>query len=360
MLAGLVILGVGNVADTRVGEAVRRQEGAAAHAGIDVALQLPHLLLGDVVRHHAAGGAFGGQLCEIPVGGILGDVVLLQYVDQLGEGRGDPHAVLILHALIPLEQHLLDDHGQIFLFSLVFSLAQIHEHGDEGSLSIGSQQGDHLILNGLNAAADLLPQTGLHQLRDLFRTGVRADGGHFRLHDLTDLLTADLHKGGQMGQGDRLAAVLVRGHLRHDLGGDIAGSGEAVGPLDEGTGDDGAVLQHILQVHQIAVVHVLGVIISVMEVDDALPVGFHDLLRQEDTLRDVAAYLAGHVVPLGGIHHRVLVGVFLLGLLVAALDQGEDLLVSSVGAADQRAGVAVGHIVFGHLKGAVGHDLVLH
>ena len=74
---------------------VRRQEGAAAHAGIDVALQLPHLLLGDVVRHHAAGGAFGGQLCEIPVGGILGDVVLLQYVDQLGEGRGDPNLSLI-------------------------------------------------------------------------------------------------------------------------------------------------------------------------------------------------------------------------------------------------------------------------
>ena len=38
VLAGLVVLGVGNVADTRIGEAVRRQEGAAAHAGIDVAL----------------------------------------------------------------------------------------------------------------------------------------------------------------------------------------------------------------------------------------------------------------------------------------------------------------------------------
>jgi len=85
-------------------------------------------------------------------------------------------------------------------------------------LSIGGQQRHHLILNGLNTAADLLPQTGLHQLRDLFRTGVRADGGHFRLHDLTNLLTADLHKGGQMGQGDGLAAILVGSHLCHDLG----------------------------------------------------------------------------------------------------------------------------------------------
>ena len=163
-----------------------------------------------------------------------------------------------------------------------------------------------------------------------------------------------------MGQGDGLAAILVGSHLCHDLGGDVAGGGEAVGPFDQGAGDDGAVLQHVLQVYQVAVVHVLGVIVGVVEVDDALPVGLHDLLGQQDPLCNVPAHLAGHVVPLGGIHHRVLVGVFLLGLLVAALDQGEDLLVSSVGAADQRAGVAVGHIVLGHLKGAVGHDLILH
>ena len=92
------------------------------------------------------------------------DVVLLQHVDQLGEGGGDPHAVLILHALIPLEQHLLDDHGQILLLPLVLGLVQIHEHGDEGSLSVGGQQRHHLILDGLYAAADLLPQAGLHQL----------------------------------------------------------------------------------------------------------------------------------------------------------------------------------------------------
>ena len=80
-----------------------------------------------------------------------------------------------------------------------------------------------------------------------------------------------------MGQRDGLAAVLVVSHLGHDLGGDVAGGGEAVGPLDQGAGDDGAVLQHILQVHQVAVVHMLGVIIRVMEVDDALIVGLHDV-----------------------------------------------------------------------------------
>ena len=133
-----------------------------------------------------------------------------------------------------------------------------------------------------------------------------------------------------------------------------------MGPLDQGAGDDGAVLQHVLQVYQVAVVHVLGVIVGVVEVDDALPVGLHDLLGQQDPLCNVPAHLAGHVVPLGGIHHRVLVGVLLLGLLIAALDEGENLLVGGIGAADQGTGIAVGHIVLSHLKGAVGHDLVLH
>ena len=360
MLPRLIVAGVGNVADAGVGKAVRSQEGAAAHAGVHVALEFLHFLFGDIVRHHAAGGASGGQFRQVPVGGILRDVVLLQHINQLGEGRGHPHAVLVFHALIALEQHFLDDHGQILLLLLVPCLIEVHEHGDEGGLSVGGQEGDYLILDGLDAPADLLPQAGFHQFIDFFLTGIRTDGGHFRLHDLPDFPAADLHKGCQMRQGDGLAAVLVGSHLCHNLGGDVAGSGEAVGPLNQRPGNDGAVLQHILQIHQIAVVHMLGIIVGVVEVDDALPVGFHNLLRQQDPLRDVPAHLAGHIVPLGGVHHRVLVGVFLLGLLVAALDEGEDLLVGGVGAANQRAGIAVGHIVLGDLIGAVGHDLVLH
>ena len=67
-----------------------------------VDLELEHLLLGDVVRHHALGGAAGGQLREVPVGGILVDVVLLEHVNELRERRRDPHALLVFHALIAL------------------------------------------------------------------------------------------------------------------------------------------------------------------------------------------------------------------------------------------------------------------
>ena len=133
-----------------------------------------------------------------------------------------------------------------------------------------------------------------------------------------------------------------------------------MGLFDHGAGDDGAVLQHVLQVHQVAVVHVLGEIVGVVEVDDALLVGLHDLPGQQQAVGDVPGHLAGHIVPLGGVHHGILVGVLLLGLLVVALDEGEDLVVGSVGLAHQGPGIAVGDVVLGHLKGTVGHDVVLH
>ena len=163
-----------------------------------------------------------------------------------------------------------------------------------------------------------------------------------------------------MGQADALTAVLVGGHLCNDLGGNVAGGGKAVGLFDIGAGDDRAVLQHILQVHQVAVVHVLGKVIAVMEVNNARLVSLHNILGQQNALGDVLRHLAGHIVPLHAVNGGVLVGVFLLDLLVVALNEGEDLVVCGVGLADQGAGVAVAHIAPGHFKGTLCHDLVLH
>lgn len=56
-----------------------------------------------------------------------------------------------------------------------------------------------------------------------------------------------------MGQADALP-ILV-GYLGDNLSGDIAGRGKAVGLLNPGLADNRAVLQHVLQVHQVAVVH---------------------------------------------------------------------------------------------------------
>ena len=73
-LVRIVVSGVCYVVPAVAG-AVWREEAAAAHARVHVAmarrfalgeLELLHFLLGNVVRHHALGGAAGGELREVP------------------------------------------------------------------------------------------------------------------------------------------------------------------------------------------------------------------------------------------------------------------------------------------------------
>ena len=367
-LARLIVSGSGHIVPAIAGT-VWGQEAAAAHAGVDVSvtrglplgeLVLPHLLFADIVGNHPLGSTLGGKPGQVPVRRPLPDVVFLQNVNELGEGGGDPHALLVLHALVALAQGLLNDHGEILLLLLALGFVEVHEHGDEGSLSVGGHQGDDLILDGLNAPAHFLPQAVLHHLGDGLLRGRNAESGHFPLHGLADLLPADLNEGGKMRQGNGLSAILVGCHLGDDLGGDVAGGGEGMGLLDQGAGDDGAVLQHVLQIHQIAVVHMLGIIVRVMEMDDAGLVGVHHFLGKQDTTGDVLADLARHVVPLDGVDGGVLVGVLLLDFLVIALDQAEDAVVRGVGLTQKAAGIAVGNIFLGHLESAVGHDGLFH
>ena len=367
-LPRLIILGIGDIIPAISGP-VRGQEGPAAHAGVHVAvtgglalgeLVLPHFLLADVVRHHPLGSALGRQPSQIPVGSPLGNIVLLQHVNELGEGRGDPHAAFVLHALVALAEHFLNDEGQVLLLLVVPGLVQIHEHGDERSLAVGGHQGDHLILDGLYAPADLVPKPLLHHTGNLLLTGSNAKDLHFLVHGPADLLPAHLHEGSQVGQADGLAAVLVGGHLRDDLGGNVTGGGEGMGLLDKGAGNNRAVLEHILQIDEVAVVHMLGIVIGVVEVDDARLVGGHNLLGQQDALGDVLGHLTGHVVPLNGVDRGVLVGVLLLHFLVVALDEAQDAAVGRIGLAQETAGIAVSNILLGHFKSAVGHDGLLH
>ena len=287
------------------------------------------------------------------------DVVLLEHVDELGERRGDPHAGLVLHALVALAERLLDDDGEVVLLLGRAGLVEVHEDRHERRLAVGGHEGDHLVLDGLHAAADLVAQALLHDGGDLHLGRVHAQLGQLALNARADLLARDVHEGRQVRERDGLAAVLAARHLGDDLRGDVAGGGEAVRLLDERTGDDGAVLQHVLEVHEVAVVHVLREVVGVVEVDDALVVGLHDLGGQQHALREVLGDLTGHVVALHGVHRGVLVGVLLLDLFVVALDEGEDLVVRGVLLALQTLQVAVDDVVAGHLELVQAHELVL-
>ena len=86
-----------------------------------------------------------------------------------------------------------------------------------------------------------------------------------------------------MSQGEGLSAVLVAGHLCHDLGGNVAGSKEAVRLLDHGLTDNCTVLEHILQIDQVAVMLLLRKIIGIVEMDDTGLMRAHNLFRKQDT-----------------------------------------------------------------------------
>ena len=133
-----------------------------------------------------------------------------------------------------------------------------------------------------------------------------------------------------------------------------------MGLFDIGAGDDRAVLQHILKVDQVAVVHVLGKVIGIVEVDQAFLMCLHDLWVQQQTGGQVLGDLTGHIVALHAVHGGVLVGVLLLDLFVLALDQAQDALVGGVGLPLQALHIAVGDIVPGHIVGLDVHELVLH
>ena len=92
-------------------------------------------------------------------------------------------------------------------------------------------------------------------------------------------------------------------------------------------GDDGAVLQHVLQINQIAVMFLLSVIIGVMKMDDTFLVRLYNVLRQKNAGRQILADSTGHVIALCTVDHRILIGIFLLHQLIALLDQRQNALI---------------------------------
>ena len=71
--------------------------------------------------------------------------------------------------------------------------------------------------------------------------------------------------------------------------------------------DDGAVLQHVFQIDEVAVVFFLGKIVGIVEMDNAFVMGFHDVFGKEKTFCQILGNLACHIVSLGGVDDRVFV-----------------------------------------------------
>ena len=358
LIESAVVLGFAVLVD------VRGQEGSATHASVAMSfavlvdLVFEHDFFGNVVGNHALCGAFSRQHGEVVVGSVLVNVVLFEHVNEFGERRRDPHAFLVLYALMPLTENFLDDHSEVVLFRFVLGFVEVHEHGDERCLTVGGKQRYDLILYSLYASADLVAQTLFGDFGDFVLADFHAERFDFGCDFASDLITADLHEGREVRQRNRLSAVLVGRYLRDYLRGDIASRGKTMRALYHGAGDYRAVLQHILEVHEVAVVHMLSVVVRVVEVDYALVVRVDDLFGEKYAVGKISADFARDIVALGRVHDRILVGIFLLRFLIVALDKTEDLVVGRVRLADELTGVAVGNVRLCNFVSAVRHDLV--
>ncbi len=162
-----------------------------------------------------------------------------------------------------------------------------------------------------------------------------------------------------MRKRKRLAAVLVGSHLCDNLRCYIAGSEEAVRLLDHGLADDRAVLQHILQIDQVAVVLLLRVIIRIVEVNDALFMRADNIFRKEDSLGQILGDLAGHIITLRRIDDRILIGILLLYLFVLLIDERKYPVVRRVRFPGQLSLVAVTDILLRDFVAAHLHDPLL-
>ncbi|OPZ17877.1 MAG: hypothetical protein BWZ04_02767 [Firmicutes bacterium ADurb.BinA205] len=133
-----------------------------------------------------------------------------------------------------------------------------------------------------------------------------------------------------MCKADGLSAVLIRGDLCNDLRCDIAGSRKAVRLLNHSTGYHCAVLKHILQIHQTAIVHRLCDVVQIVYMNDPVIMGGDHILRKQESAANVSADLSRHIVTERAVDDRVLVGVLLFCLLVVAFEQAQDLAVCGV------------------------------
>ena len=281
--------------------------------------------------------------------------MLIQHIDQLGEGGGDIDACLVFDALQALAEDLLHDAGVLLQIGVV--LPEIEEQGDEGGLSVGGHQGVDLVLDGLYTGLQLIPDPVIHQT---FKRGLIHLSGALIEDVLAELLAAAAQILAQMAHVHTLAAVLVGGHTGDDLGGDGTGHLEALGAFNELAIHYSAVVQHIADIDQAAVEDGLDKVVCVVEVDRSLVVGLGDVLGQQDAPGQVPAHLAGDIVPLGGGDHGVLVGVLLSQLFVLVAEQGEDGLVGGVGLAHQGPVIAVDDVGLGQVELVLRYKPLLH
>ena len=134
-----------------------------------------------------------------------------------------------------------------------------------------------------------------------------------------------------MCKGNGLSAILRTCHLSNDLSCDIASRRKRVWLFDHDVADNCAILQHIFQIDQIAIMKgILAEVVNIMEVDNAIIVSLDNIRRKQHSLADILAFNTGHIVTLSCNQHCVFIGVFIVPVFAFTIQQLNDGIVSRV------------------------------
>ena len=133
-----------------------------------------------------------------------------------------------------------------------------------------------------------------------------------------------------------------------------------MGLIDKGLADHRTVLQHILQIHEIAVVHVLCKVIRIVEMDQSLLICLNDFFRKKKSSCQVLADLTRHIITLYAVDDRVLVGILLHHFLIITLDKRKNSVIRGIAFSHQRSCITIFNIASGHIKCTLSHDLIFH
>ena len=182
----------------------------------------------------------------------------------------------------------------------------------------------------------------------------------FFSYSSAEFLTADLNKGSQMRQGNGLAAVLARRYLRDDLRCDVASGGEAVRLFNECSSNDRSVLEHILQIHQVAVMNGLGRIIRIVKMNTSLVMCRRDFGGQDKSACQVAIYLTSNIVSLCGNDIGVFIRILLLRIRTTAVQNGKDFVIGRICLSHQLVLIAVYGVILCQTVSAGLRDGIFH
>ena len=202
---------------------IRSKEASATHTGKAMSLAvfinfaLEHNLLRDIVGNHSLCGTFCSKLRKIPILAVLCYVILLKHINKLWKRRCNPHTLFIFYALVTLFECFFNNHSEVVLFLLVFSLIKIHKHGYKRSLTVCCEQSNNLILNGLNTTVYFFAKSLLNDIVDFLFCGMNTEFFDFRKSFSADFLTGNLNKRCKMSKAYALTAVLVTCNLCNNL-----------------------------------------------------------------------------------------------------------------------------------------------